>query len=1613
MLTLKSLFDMTPLELAAEGLRRKLYPFSMAADLRIAIAVDAVAKSEASPHLIWCARAPSFTRVMQNAATLEQTAIALSPREEIASALVRIAELTRALTTDEKRAADIKKAAALIAVYSGDWEGGFAADEPATSPLRSLLVKGVVKDILTTGSSSALQKLEAKRPADLSEAIKGLIGAVPGLSKERASELANAGFLTVEDLEARAAPAGELTRPEQLLVAYRSSFTQSVPNEELSEWSEKFTTDVFGSLPEDPQSETIQASVRWVIALAENASIIRVLFLADPKVYVGSGILAPTFKKIEAALGPSVKGILHPSTNFDDGGSGAFEVIVVKLSQKHPARRLVLMSVDALDEWPYRAASTLYAGERIAELASVAKSRNLILTTYGLFAKGTNEFLPAAGGTISGVFQIAASAPAPKEDDVRSPTSLVVIPISDMTQAGVEALSRIGARPEVSDSASRRSLFNAFQTESIEYEIRFNNVTGSMFFALLEHLRESVKRVTYEESAVSYYRGDIREVETSDSKTVFVEKKTILQSENEATGIRASVAIEKVLRRPKAVGRRTTVRERRRWSAGLGDVRVDASIVTTYFPAQDGGLKYGFSAYEVELEVGDVALLAALNKTTVRILHHLYSTPHIFSMHQRNKIFTECNRLTRATPDAYSLARTFPANVAALQRNPGLKLEVLARGVAASARNLKRRDLTKDGLGSGYTVSAKANGLTRYMLVSEDGVWILFPPAHAELVLPASSLKADKLESLKGLIMLGEEIPKQNRLAFGGAITVFSPFDILASPSPYEITPETPNYLRRLAAIKDYSEMLRDAILPACKDDLIISNKLILPVGDSRASLAAAFATIKKEERHFTTDGYMFTPIGTSQNPAAGGIPIPLEKRTLATTPDVCKYKPWKELSIDFAVNFEQRKVQVIGRGGRNIDFVAKFPRGSFNPKRHIDFDNKFFDRPEHRFPGVIVEFAPELLTTDPSVPFIESFKFVPQRARFDKVSPNGESVARDVFEDVIDPIDEDTLLGKNFNILRLHTNSVKRGLFQKALFRPEKKKTVVVDLGSGRGGDLSKFSSAVAFVLVEPNKDNVSELRARADALGILPKCHILHTAAQDSHTIIAAVAEAVERTGAEQIIVSMMLSLSFFFGESGKDFQALADTLSGVDRLTEIPTKFIFFTIEGSLVKEAFEEHGPNIKFGPATLKLLSDDQMWVNIDGTIVDSYTENFVSLQKLSEIVLIDAIVPALEGAKQPGSSPDYFTDAERNYGSLFVYGEGRIRSQKTLRKTILPAIDPADYFPYKRYFFPALETMFSELVIDLSSFPKNLVTRKAPKDGSPILVRTFPGDSERCDGMSNLFCEHIRVDCRFGNSLTPREAWHSLISDRSDILSKTTARQREEVYQRAMRECNTFNPTFASFIIQTYLTVQAREKRGLRILDPSAGWGDRLIGALATDTAGIKIESYVGVDPNPRMTDIYRTIASTLNRKVNVDIIPLPFEDAQVETDHFDVAITSPPFFSLEVYLTADDDKTKMQSTTRYSTYDSWKSGMYIPYIRKMFEAVRSGGRLVLYVSNTTLPSRELIPLADDTKAIVESFGASFIGKCAILIAPDSAESAAIMRQTSNKEKYAYIWEKP
>lgn len=128
----------------------------------------------------------------------------------------------------------------------------------------------------------------------------------------------------------------------------------------------------------------------------------------------------------------------------------------------------------------------------------------------------------------------------------------------------------------------------------------------------------------------------------------------------------------------------------------------------------------------------------------------------------------------------------------------------------------------------------------------------------------------------------------------------------------------------------------------------------------------------------------------------------------------------------------------------------------------------------------------------------------------------------------------------------------------------------------------------------------------------------------------------------------------------------------------------------------------------------------------------------------------------------------------------------------------------------------------------------------------------------------------------------------------------------------------------------------------LRIFDACAGWGDRLILAMA-----LNADKYVGIEPNSKSSEGFsnaiKRFGDSAKHMVLCDGCPNPQLPSDCDDNSFTLAFLSPPAFDSEFYSL--DPK---QSISAFDNFDDWMIGFLLPTIDLCWNKLAIGGKLVI-----------------------------------------------------------------
>ncbi len=230
-----------------------------------------------------------------------------------------------------------------------------------------------------------------------------------------------------------------------------------------------------------------------------------------------------------------------------------------------------------------------------------------------------------------------------------------------------------------------------------------------------------------------------------------------------------------------------------------------------------------------------------------------------------------------------------------------------------------------------------------------------------------------------------------------------------------------------------------------------------------------------------------------------------------------------------------------------------------------------------------------------------------------------------------------------------------------------------------------------------------------------------------------------------------------------------------------------------------------------------------------------------------------------------------------------------------------------------------------------------------------VVIVNYDWEFSKIDEISDYFNEHCRNTCKFFGSVgTPYEMFHNNfdklithLKERNLEINIKNIRQMIFEYgaKNNHKECNTFRPKIIKYLISHF--------NAKKILDMSSGWGDRLIGAMASD-----IDCYHGFDPNPCLQEGYLNIIDffkeqMINKNADLSVKLLPFEESKLEENYYDLMFTSPPYFDIEIY----DEFNEKQSVKKDQSEKTWYDTYLIKWVDLISKALKKGGHMCFNIN--------------------------------------------------------------
>lgn len=653
--------------------------------------------------------------------------------------------------------------------------------------------------------------------------------------------------------------------------------------------------------------------------------------------------------------------------------------------------------------------------------------------------------------------------------------------------------------------------------------------------------------------------------------------------------------------------------------------------------------------------------------------------------------------------------------------------------VITHARPIKYRDIVWGGLignpKTNYRVSHKADGQRGFLFIYERNIWLLSGSSDVNKIHHLGNSQMDRT------ILDIEVIPYKNRnMELQNTPRVPYWFVVLDGLYIQSVDIRSDDHNNRLMKTQSFIQYFQNNSL------LNITSKSFYSI-DRPEELFSIVRDIDNQPKLYETDGLVFVPnkvpyITHQDQNVKNPDNLPLRLRTLTNIPEIVKWKPVSEITIDLMIIKNQDGSAQLLTSEVDNSLV------SFTGSRYAPFNvqmlskNSIWDR---AISGNIVEFSWNS----------KNNKLIPKQIRLDKRFPNRKAIAIDNWNDINDPININVLKGQSIKLMRKYHNRVKRALFDRA--GNQKKNGTILDIGSGRGGDIYSMNRHFSrMLLVEPQSSHIAELISRLynggvgerilalvkadekqniqnlltdrgldlnngkiifiDNIGQLTstirptdKAMILQTVGQDNELIRNATQIFL---GGPADVVSMMFSLSFFW-ESPDILNKLAQTISENNKPNGI---YIFTTIDGNAVKQVFRP-----ALGGLALNKVTDPDNLIDMEYIETDNRPKIKLNIK--------DTIVGSVEDSGVQTEWLVIITDLENR---LQEYNYKRQMYQRLQDEALLTPVGQR----YSQLMYAGIFKRHSDIIEStISSQPPNQIV-SLDIDYLPIISSAIPLDSD-------------------------------------------------------------------------------------------------------------------------------------------------------------------------------------------------------------------------------------------------------------------------------------------
>lgn len=736
--------------------------------------------------------------------------------------------------------------------------------------------------------------------------------------------------------------------------------------------------------------------------------------------------------------------------------------------------------------------------------------------------------------------------------------------------------------------------------------------SAQAFMRLKKKLENDGSKITVESSTVSIDDSGIRRVKVKNGKTYY-EKKT-KDLENQHTdkhwGFRINSSIEKRLKTVKNFKSKF-----KRWRVRFSCVHEDFPGVRFDLTIVDSFKKNNKPIRTFEVEIESISESHDVFDVMEKSLTYVFKNTSNLPLIQRAAIFKVHNGIFNNFADDKMIGK---------YENKPINLKLT--DFITKMPEIDRRYAIPE-----WAITVKYDGIRKFLFCWNGKLFLLYPPYDIQYIGPVKNRRTCLLD--------GELIENEGEKQFYA-------FDVLF----YDGDHRHKSFDIRLKVLNDAVKNIQSQHLTVVKKKYYMEDK------ENLRFYSTADVIPKKDVYHYIGNALDDSLLLPADGIFTDGIILQPIKQTYSQA-QVKKWKPKDQLTIDFL--FKKKKGASKGEFSLYVGARDKktgktttqlFKKGKmFDGTIKIDSDRQG-DVP---YEGFVVECVWAGKT------------FEPERIRFDKREPNFIDVANSVWRDIQNPITSDDIRGNTLAIMRKYHNKIKENI----LYRSFTQGQTILDIGSGRGGDINKWNKIglKKVYAVDPDEENRQEMMRRiATSRNLKTDVEVLNMGAE-SDKLDEYVDEKIDG-------VVSFFSLTFF----PKSKNMYMGLIKNVSSLLESNGKFVGIMMDGNAVRELLEKHNGHYEGHAFSIKGEDikgnkiGDEIILNIkDAASVKQDQVEFLvyfnelekSLKNQSVILKNDALLNMGDEFKALPKESQLFSSMNRQF-SFFKRAKGVRRKEK-------------------------------------------------------------------------------------------------------------------------------------------------------------------------------------------------------------------------------------------------------------------------------------------------------------------------------------------------------------